>query len=109
MFEAGRANRALGTDIFGWLCVLVTGWVENHGIEAATGSVLTPGLLHGEGMVFLWMRDKVRAASLSPRATDGVRFRWNFPGERRPSAESVAAHPLPEFVIFPPCAALGKG
>ena len=63
MLEAGRANRALGTDIFGWLRFLVTGCIENHRIEAATGSVLTPGLLHDGGMVFLWMRDVSRAGT----------------------------------------------
>jgi hypothetical protein len=74
MFEAGRANRALGTDIFGWLCFLVTGWVEDHRIEAATGSVLTPGLLHGGGMVFPWMRDMPHLGTEEPGAAECVMF-----------------------------------
>lgn len=92
MFEAGRANRALGTDIFGWLCVLVTGCIEDHGIEAATGSVLTPGLLHGEGMVFLWMRDKVRAGIAQPASDRWCEVPKELPrGEAAKPVNAVAA------------------
>src|SRR5215211_3580256 len=53
MLETRCAHGALSADILGWLSLLVRGGVEDHGVEAATGSVLAPGLLHGGGMVFL--------------------------------------------------------
>src|ERR671923_2419466 len=66
MLETRCAHGALSADILGWLSLLVRGGVEDHGVEAATGSVLAPGLLHGGGMAFLV--DGRGSAGARPRA-----------------------------------------
>jgi hypothetical protein len=55
MLEAGFANGTLCAHVLGVLGLLLSGRIEDERVEPAAGSVLAPGLLHGDGNVFLYM------------------------------------------------------